>query len=115
MHDMITLNQTPKMTKWGIEALGYIPKTTFWSDFGIADAFGEKGVRDTYNRAFKEWKSNTVYVTELTMVLNWKIWEHYETNDNLAGVYDELWRQADDWCRENLKGDDLLYYYDTTD
>ena len=30
---------------------GYTPKTTFWMDFSIADKFGAKAVRDTYNRA----------------------------------------------------------------
>ncbi len=117
MYDMITLNPCviPKTTRWGIESLGYTPKTTFWSDFCIADASGEAGVRDTYKRAFEEWKTNTVYVTELAMVLNWKIWEHYEKNESLARVYDELWRQCDGWCCENLKGEDAAYYFSTTD
>lgn len=32
--------------------------TTFWSDFSIADAFGVNAVKDTYKRAFKEWKDD---------------------------------------------------------
>ena len=54
---------------------GYQPKTTFWMDFSIADKFGIAAIKDTYNRAFKEWKNNHVYLTELVMVLNHKIWQ----------------------------------------
>lgn len=91
-------------------------KTTFWMDFSIADAFGESAVRDTYKRAFNEWKNNVEYVTELVIVLNWKIWQHYEKqNEALTKVYDELWKEADAWCMDNLKGDDLTYFLKTTD
>ena len=99
-----------------INMTGYEPKTTFWSDFSIAEPFGEKAIRDTYKRAFKEWKNNKEYVTELVMMLNWKIWHHNDKgHDALAHLYDELWREADEWCMKNLKGDDLKYYIRQTD
>ena len=105
------------MSYWNIEALtGYKPKTTFWQDFTIADAFGVAGIRDTYKRAFNGWKSNYEYLTELVMVLNWKLWAHHEKgNEAIAKVYQELWEEADQWCCENLKGEALSYYYSTTD
>lgn len=102
-------------------------KTTFYQDFTIADHFGLDAVKDTYTRAFEEWKTNTEYVSELSLILNWKIWEHYykekdetspkkkEYEDKLATLYDKLWRELDGWCYENLKGDDLNYYFATTD
>lgn len=93
----------------------YNYKTTFFNDFTIADVFGIEAVKDTYKRAFKEWKDNVEYITELTIVLNHKIWQHYETNEPLARVYDKLWRELDTWCCENLKGKDLEYFYQTTD
>ncbi len=40
---------------------GYELTTTFWEDFSIADVFGTKAIRDTFNRAFEEWKTNYVY------------------------------------------------------
>lgn len=90
--------------------------TTFWSDFWIAVKLGgEKAVRDTYKSAFDEWHTNHVYVTELCMVLNWMIWALYDRNQALAAVFDELWRECDEWCCTNLKGDELNYYYRTTD
>lgn len=96
--------------------IGYTLKTTFWQDFTIADAFGTEAIKDTFNRAFRDWKENVEYVTELTMVLNWKIWQHYENNNHEFSVlYDELWRESDEWCMVNLKGEDLTYYIKTTD
>ena len=106
-----------KISVWNIEAMtGYKPQTTFWMDFSIADKFGLAAVQDTYKRAFREWKSNTVYVTELAMVLNWKSWEHNSNgNVRLSELYAKLWAQTDTWCYEHLKGDDLNYYWRTTD
>ena len=49
------------------------------------------------------------------MVLNWKIWEHYQTNESLAKVYNALWEEADKYAMEHLKGNELSYYYKTTD
>lgn len=101
---------------WNIEAMtGYKPKTTFYMDFSIADAFGLPAIQETYDRAFKEWKSNVEYLTEFSMVLNWKIWEHYESDEPKARLYNDLWLKTDRYCKENLKGDDLSYYYWTTD
>lgn len=49
------------------------------------------------------------------MVLNHKIWQHYESNKPLAKVYNDLWERADLYASENLTGDELTYFYDTTD
>lgn len=91
-------------------------KTTFRQDFTIADGFGVAAIKDTFKRAFAEWKSNVEYVTELCVVLNWKIWEHYDKgNEEVARVYNDLWEKVDVWCQENLKGKDLEYFYKITD
>ena len=104
------------MIMWNIENVtGYKPITTFWQDFTIADAYGIKAIQDTYDRAFKEWKKDYKYLTELVMVLNWKIWQHYEKNVELAQLYDKLWKKLDNYCYNNLKGDELSYYFRTTD
>lgn len=69
---------------------GYKFKTTFWNDFSIADAFGTDAVQDTFDRAFPEWRGDVVYLTELVLVLNWKIYEFYEkTNDAAQKAKDE--------------------------
>ena len=94
---------------------GYTMTTTFIDDFRIANAFGESAVRDTYKRAFKEWKDNYVYLTELVISLNLMIWELYETNESLARVYNELWEEADAYACDNLEGDELSFFFRTTD
>lgn len=94
---------------------GYETITTFWQDFTIADVFGIDAVKDTFNRAFKEWKSDYKYLTELVMVLNWKISQHYEKNRKLALVYNELWKEADEYACENLHGEEATYFFRTTD
>ena len=96
--------------------IGYKPKTTFWQDFSIADRFGEKAIKDTYKRAFEEWKDNYEYLTELVLVLNHKIYEHHGRKElTLARLYNKLWMETDDYAVNNLKGDELSYYYQTTD
>lgn len=101
---------------WNIENMtGYKPITTFYEDFSIADAFGVDAIKDTYKRSFKDWKGNYKYLTELVMVLNWKIWEHYQHNDDYAKLYDKLWKEADEYAVNNLKDDELSYFYETTD
>lgn len=95
---------------------GYETKTTFWDDFTIADRFGDTAIEDTYRRAFDEWKKNVVYLTELVMVLNWKLWQHYEQgHDKIARLYEKLWKKTHQWAYNNLKDDDLTYYFETTD
>lgn len=101
---------------WNIEALtGYKPITTFYMDFSIAEKFGINGIKDTFQKAFDEWKTNYKYLTELVMVLNWKIWEHYEKNDDFSLLYNSLWEFADEWAIDNLQGEELDYFYQTTD
>lgn len=94
---------------------GYELQTTFWNDFSIADRFGISAIQDTFNRAFEEWKGDYKYLTELILVLNHKIWQYYETRPEVAKLYNSLWEQADLYAQDNLKDDELSYYYDVTD
>ena len=89
---------------------GYELQTTFWEDFSIADRFGLAAVLDTFNRAFREWKGDYKFLTELTLVLNHKIWQYYENRPDMAVLYNTLWEQADQYAKENLKGNELSYY-----
>ena len=94
---------------------GYETITSFWSDFTIADRFGVNAIKDTYKRAFNEWKDNYKYLTELVMVLNWKIWQFHEKNNQYTEVYNKLWEEADAYACNNLKGDEAAYFFWTTD
>lgn len=94
---------------------GYELQTTFWNDFSIADRFGLSAVQDTFNRAFEEWKENYKYLTELVLVLNHKIWQYHENRSDYATLYNTLYIQADQYAAENLKDEELSYFYDVTD
>ena len=94
---------------------GYEMKTTFWMDFSIADHFGAAAIKDTFKRAFEEWKTDYIYLTELVIVLNYKIWENYQTNKEVAQLYNDLWEIADQYAVDNLQGDELSHFYRITD
>lgn len=96
-------------------ANGYEMKTTFWHDFSIADKFRLDAIQDTYNRALKEWKNDIVYMTELVIVLNHKIWAWFEKDENFARIYDKLWREADEFIYENFSEEDIKYYLKISD
>ena len=103
------------MFEWNMATeLGYEPKTTFWSDFSIADRFGVNAIKDTYMRAFNEWKNEYEYLTELVMVLNHKSWQ-FANNDELCELYAELYYQTLNYAYDNLKGEELSYFLEVTD
>ena len=112
MAERITL----QVENWRIEEeTGYKPMTTIYMDFSIADKFGAEAVKDTFHKVFKEWKKNYKYMTELCLALNWKIWRWYKQNDTLAKIYNDLWHKVNDWCYDNLKDEELEYFYQVTD
>lgn len=106
-----------RIASWNIEAItGYKPITTFYEDFSIADIFGKAAVADTFDRGFE----TAIFMgykelTEFVMALNWKIWEHYEHDKELAKLYNDLWEKADLHAQQNLTGEELSYFYRTTD
>lgn len=98
-----------------MKLMDYECKTTFWDDFTIAENFGKNAILDTYKRAFEEWKDDYIYLTELVMVLNHKIWQWYERNELVARIYNDLWEKTNEYAWNTLKGDELTYFYRTTD
>lgn len=91
--------------------MDYECQTTFWEDFSIADKFGVEAIKDTYKRAKEQWNDDRIYGTELSMVLNHKCWQHYNSgNIILSKLYSELWREFHDSVLDNWKGEDLQYY-----
>lgn len=98
------------------QEIGYRPFTTFWEDFSIADAFGVSAVKDTYNSVYNSWNDNYKYWTELVLILNWKIHDHYKSNNiALAQVYDELWYNARNHALDTFTKDEKQYFYEITD
>lgn len=115
MNPLNKYNEVPPFVEFG-----YKPKTTFWGDFGVADVFVKNkqepnAIQDTYDRAFKEYKDDKIYGTELAMVLNHKIWEWFKKDKAIATIYDKLWKELDAYIMDNWKGENLSYYLQTTD
>ena len=53
--------------------------TTFYGDFKVAAVTGGlKGLKDTFWRAFAEWKNDAKYMTEMCLVLNHLGWECHQ-------------------------------------
>ena len=99
-----------------VDMTGYEPFTTFWQDFTTAEAFGTEAITETYNRAFLEWQHDYKYLTELVMILNWKMWHYYyEDKKDLSMLYQKLYEESSEWALDNLKDDELSYYLQTTD
>lgn len=90
-------------------------ESTFWEEFSIAESYGSDGIREHYNLVFEQWKDNLEYLTELVLVLNWKISQWFGVDDTIGLTYDELWKMTDAYALETLKGDDLHYYLSTLD
>ncbi len=111
------MNLTTEYTNPIFEMNGYEPKTTFWSDFSIADVFGVGGVKDTYNRAKESWQDNIEFMTEFAMVLNHKSWQHNGKNQALCSLYSDLWYEIDDFIYEHFKDNEeaISYYQRVTD
>ena len=84
----------------------------FWKIFTDADKFGESVIRDAYQRAHDGCKDDVNYYASLVMTLCHKMWQWHRTNQPIALVYDELWKEADNYGHEYFKGEDAAYYLD---
>lgn len=62
-------------------------ESTFYNDFKIGEMYGYAGVVDTFRRAFRSWKSDIKYLTELAVVTNQLGWEHYQHDNKLSKFY----------------------------
>lgn len=116
------------------EEIGYEPQTTFWQDFCIAEKFGGiEGVKDTFKRAFAEWREDSEYLAEMALVLNhrgwvwWHVSERLKQSDNeqergkvyiaicIADCYFDLYKDVVTWARDNYGEEDLEYFNKTID
>ena len=97
-----------------IETYGWF--TTFRQDFQFAELDGVWGVKDTYKRAFGDWKNDIIYLTELYVVLCWRCDSHYERgNIALGEAYNDLRKTLDKHIFKNFKGEELQYFIRFTD
>ena len=106
-------NEKKQPTIWE-RAEGF--STTFMLDFKVANAFGESAIKDTFKRAFAEWKNDVLYLTSLCEVLNYWCWEYYEKNNSrLSELYTELYEKASDYGYSTFTGEDARYFFQKLD
>lgn len=61
------------------EAQAWRTRSTFWDDFTLGEVYGGMvGVKDTWRRAFREWRDDAKYLCELAVAVNHKCWWWYE-------------------------------------
>lgn len=111
--------------KGQMSELGHETHTMLWSDFTIADYYGTKAITDTYNKVLdasksydaekKKNKYNEKVVTEMYMVLNWKLNTFHGKNDILAQHYYELYEKLYEFVTKHFTKEQLSYFYETTD
>lgn len=94
--------------------------TTFWSDFDIAEHFGDAAIDDTAKRAYNEWKNDVKYLTELVMVINHKCWDHYHKgseilSEHYGNLYYEYYEKALDYLDKKGNKEDISYFIRTLD
>lgn len=95
---------------------GYKPLTTYWSEFSIAEKDEPEKVIELYHEKIKETTGDYKALTELVLVLNQKLWESFENNNNSrARLYQKLWNRAVTHAFDTLEGEELDYYIQTTD
>lgn len=100
---------------------GYEFQTTYWGDFRVgAEVGGLKGIKETYQNGLELAKSDKIYGTEFSMVLNWLSF-FYHNNTKYANcnekskLFSDLWLEFHHWVLDHWKGEDLSYYLKTTD
>ena len=59
-----------------VKFCGYKQITTFYRDFGTVECLGIKAIQKAYENRFNVWKFEYKHLTELVLVMNWKIAEH---------------------------------------
>ena len=94
--------------------------TTFWSDFDIAEMFGEDAIKDTAKRAYEAWKDDVKYLTELVMIINHKCWDRYDKGlDALSAIYSDLYyeyyEKAINYLEKKGNEEDMKYFIRTLD
>lgn len=96
----------------------YSRKTTFASDFAIAEPFGIDSVLETYKTAVAQWCDNKEYFAELILVTNQNAW-YFDARKQAdwSKLYIELYYTTRDLFFDHL-GDNqeaMDYYYDYVD
>ena len=92
------------------------PSTLFYADFKVAELYGIEAVKNTFKNCGDLTKRDWKEVSELSVVLNHLLWEAYHAGkEELAKLYDKLWREVDGLCHSWTDEERVSYYFNLTD
>ena len=81
------------------EKTGFKFETNVWELFTAAEQKEDVDIEELYRKLFREWRNDVKLVAELSMCMNWKLWEHHEKGDeSLAELYNRLWMKVHDYA-----------------
>ena len=124
MGKKIVLTEYPNLEKYPkVETMldsesmcGYTQRTTFWDDFTLAEKLGLPAIERIYRNAFNSWKTDVVFITELVLVLNWKMLymdERHMTEKSV--MYNKFWVELSNWWERHLEAGAYEYFINVTD
>ena len=98
------------------EKTGFKFETDVWELFTEAEQRDDVDIEELYRKLFRDWHNDVKLVAELSMCMNWKLWEHYEKkNENLAELYNSLRMRVHDYALDVFTWEDGAYYFRITD
>ena len=78
---------------------GFKFETNVREVFTEAETDDNVDIEELYRQLFRKWRNDVKLVAELSMCMNWKLWEHYEKgNERLAEIYNSLWMRLHDYA-----------------
>ena len=97
------------------ESAGCRPADEIYTILDISEKHGLESIIESYAAVLRRWRSDCRRLTELSMALNRKGFEHQEDSIVLSELYFSLYGAVDKYAKEYLKDEDLRYYLRTTD
>lgn len=93
-------------------------QTDVWEEFTKIEKSENnyEDIEELYRKYFREWHNDVKMITELSMCMNRKLWEHYEAGDEeIARLYNDLWLKVHSYANDVFIWEDWKYYFNTTD
>ena len=98
------------------EKTGFKFETNVWELFTEAEQRDDVDIEELYRKLFRDWRNDVKLVAELSMCMNWKLWEHYEKkNESLAELYNTLRMRVHDYALDVFTWEEGKYYFNVTD
>ena len=98
------------------EKTGFKFETNVWELFTEAEINDDVDIEELYRKLFREWHNDVKLIAELSMCMNWKLWEHHEKgNESLAELYNSLRMRVHDYALDVFTWEDGAYYFRITD